>query len=69
MHYIVENKFTGYRAVIMPHRQMPAASTIRRHLRRAKAKDCCSITTITDMNGARYEAADLGDGLELHRIG
>jgi hypothetical protein len=51
---LISNSFTGYSATIRTKSQMPAVSTIRKHLRAAKASDCQSTTTIF-IDGAGYE--------------
>jgi len=66
--YIIENKFTGYRAEIKTA-CVPAVATLKKHLRAAKARDCRSTTTITNAKtGDRYEIADMGRGEKVLRL-
>lgn len=63
--FIVENKFTGYRAEIKTRNELPAVSTVKRHFRKSKASDCVSATTIKDNHGNGYDLADIGRGLQI----
>ncbi|HRW57946.1 MAG TPA: hypothetical protein P5185_09330 [Oscillospiraceae bacterium] len=60
---IIYNSFTGYRATIRTN-GMPAVSTVKRHLRKAKASDCMSVTII-EIDGIRHDLIDLGRGEQL----
>jgi len=60
---IIRNSFTGYAATVRSS-DYPAVSTIRKHLRMAKASDCRSVTTIY-CDGEGMDLADLGRGPEL----
>jgi len=62
----ITNSFTGYSAVIRTSGP-PAISTIKRHLAKAKARDCRSVTTIS-IDGRRHYLADIGRGLQLEAI-
>jgi len=64
---IINNSFTGYTATIRTA-GLPAVSTIRRHLRAAKAGDCRSVTTIY-CDGDGMELVNFGDGPELVKNG
>lgn len=52
---IIDNEFTGYRAVVRGRNGYPTDATIMRHLRRAKASDCRSWTRIRDQHGNRFD--------------
>jgi len=58
----IKNAFTGYWAII--RKNNPSVSTIKRHIRKSKASDCKSITTI-EIDGQLCELIDLGNGLEI----
>jgi len=60
---IISNSFTGYTATIRTTKT-PSISTIRKHLRKSKASDCRSITTIY-CNGIGLDIANFGNGAEL----
>lgn len=53
---IISNSCTGYSATIRTKGQ-PAIATIKKHLRRAKAKECTSITYIL-IDGVGYDFFD-----------
>jgi hypothetical protein len=59
----IYNTFTGYDVTITT-KDKPAISTIEKHLRKAKAKECGSITYIL-IDGLRHFIADVGRGKEL----
>jgi hypothetical protein len=60
----ITNAFTRYSATIRTH-GTPAISTIQKHLRKAKCRDCHSVTII-EINGIRHDLVDLhGRGLDL----
>jgi hypothetical protein len=59
----ISNSFTGYSATIRTNGK-PAVATVQKHLRKAKASDCQSVTTI-EIDGVRHDLVDLGNGLEL----
>jgi hypothetical protein len=60
----ISNAFTGYSATISTD-GAPAISTIQKHLRKAKCRDCQSITII-EIDGIRHDLVDLfGRGVEL----
>ena len=61
---IFRNSFTGYEATVRSASDYPSAATIEKHLRKAKASDCCSTTTIY-CDGEGMELIDLGRGMEL----
>jgi hypothetical protein len=61
---IIRNSFTGYTATVRSASDYPAVSTIRKHLRKAKAGDCRSGTTVY-CDGEGLDLADLGRGMEL----
>jgi hypothetical protein len=58
----IKNAYTGYTATI--RKSNPSIATIKRHLRKSKASDCQSITTI-EIDGHLCELIDLGKGLEI----
>ena len=59
----ISNSFTGYNATIRTN-GLPAVATVRKHIRKAKASDCLSVTLI-EIDGIRHDLHDLGDGLVL----
>jgi hypothetical protein len=59
----ITNGFTGYEATIYT-KDMPAISTIKKHLRESKASDCQSVTII-EIDGIRYDLMDHGNGVNL----
>jgi hypothetical protein len=59
----ITNEFTRYSATIRT-KSLPSVSTIKRHLRKSKAIDCKSITTI-EVDGQLCELIDLGNGLSI----
>ena len=61
---IIRNSFTGYKATVRSASDYPAVSTIQKHLRKAKARDCRSVTTIY-CDGEGMELVDFGRGMEL----
>jgi len=61
----ISNSFTGYEATIRT-KGLPAISTLRKHLRKAKASDCIS-ATIIKVDGAIMEIVDSGRGDQLVR--
>jgi hypothetical protein len=61
---IINNSFTGYKATIRAAADYPSVSTIKKHLRKAKGKDCLSVTTIY-CDGEGMDLVDMGRGLEL----
>ena len=61
---IIRNSFTGYEATVRSASDYPSVSTIQKHLRKAKASDCRSTTTIY-CDGEGMDLADLGRGMEL----
>lgn len=63
---IITNAFTGYFATIYTV-GTPTISTIKRHIRRSKASDCCSVTCIS-IDGDSYEIQDLGRGPQIVAI-
>lgn len=65
---IICNSFTGYSATIKSANDYPALGTVRKHLRKAKASDCCSVTTIF-CDGEGMDIADFGNGPELVKNG
>lgn len=54
----IQNGFTGYKAEVKTT-GFPSISTIRRHLRMAKAADCQSVTTV-EIDGVEYDLAKTG---------
>ena len=62
----ISNSFTGYNATIRTN-GLPAVATVRKHIRKAKASDCQSVTLI-EIDGIRHELHDLGDGLALIQL-
>lgn len=60
---LIINDFTCYRATIRTV-GLPAVSTIKKHLRRAKATDCESTTRII-CDDVYMDLTDIGRGLEL----
>ena len=67
----ITNSFTGYSATIRHKGEMPAISTVRKHLRAAKASDCQSTTMVTQQSGGqtlRLEIVDFGNGPKLQYI-
>ncbi len=60
---VISNSFTGYSATIRTN-GIPAVSTIQKHLRKAKASDCKSNTTIF-CNGQGRDLANFGNGPSL----
>lgn len=68
--FIIENKFTGYRAEITTKGDAPALSTVKKHFRKAKASDCRSETTVREKEtGDRYVIANTGHGEEVVAVG
>ena len=61
---IISNSFTGYEATVRSASDYPSVSTIQKHLRKAKASDCRSTTTIY-CDGEGMDLTDIGNGLEL----
>lgn len=61
----IRNSFTGYSATIRHTGDLPAVSTVKKHLRKAKAGDCKSETKITSDDGQRIKLVDMGKGEEL----
>lgn len=61
----IKNDFTGYEATINHKGDMPALSTVKKHLRAAKASDCQSVTKIYADDGQQMEIIDRGHGEEL----
>jgi hypothetical protein len=64
----IKNKFTGYEANIFHKGELPAISTVEKHLRRAKSSECISHTEIFQIDGGRrflIELVDRGNGKEL----
>ena len=61
----IENKFTGFKKSYRT-KKFPAISTIQKHLRNSKCKDCTSSTSIK-INGELYALDDIGSGLELFK--
>ena len=59
----ISNSFTGYSATIRTNGK-PSVSTIQKHLRKAKASDCQSVTII-EINGIRHDLINLGRRLSL----
>lgn len=59
----ITNSFTGYSATITTKND-PAISTVKKHLRAAKAHDCKS-ETIIRVNGIRCAIINRGRGDEL----
>jgi hypothetical protein len=59
----ITNKFHAYSATIRTS-DMPAISTLKKHLRKAKPTDCGSITEI-HIDGIRYWIGDIGRGEQL----
>lgn len=55
----ISNSFTGYHAEIKTC-GFPSISTIRRHLRKSKAGDCKSVTTV-EIDGVEYELNKTGE--------
>lgn len=62
----ITNSFTGYSAEIKTA-GIPALSTIQKHLRKAKAKDCKS-QTIIRINGIRHSIEWIGGERTLAAI-
>lgn len=60
----ITNSFTGYSATIRTKGQ-PAASTIQKHVRKAKSRDCKSVTII-EIDGIRHSLDNIGRGLTLN---
>jgi hypothetical protein len=56
----ISNKFTGYSATIRANGK-PAVATVKRHLRKAKASDCQSVTII-EIDGIRHDFQETGIG-------
>jgi hypothetical protein len=56
----ISNSFTGYSATIRANGK-PAMTTVKRHLRKAKASDCQSVTII-EIDGIRHDFQDFGLG-------
>ena len=68
----IRNAFTGYESTINHAGEMPAISTVKKHLRAAKAGDCLSATKITQRDGDRtiqLDIIDTGNGERLVHIG
>jgi hypothetical protein len=65
---IIKNSFTGYEVTIRSASDYPSVTTIQKHLRKAKASDCRSITSIY-CDGEGMVLADIGHGLELVKNG
>jgi hypothetical protein len=63
----ITNSFTGYSATIRTA-NLPSVATIKKHLRKAKASDCHSVTTIY-CDGEGMDLIDTGRGKELVRNG
>lgn len=61
---VISNEFTGYKHVIRHQGKFPAVSTVKRHLRSAKASDCKSHTRIFQ-GDVPLELVDLGNGLRF----
>jgi len=59
----ISNNFTDYFAAILTNGK-PSVTTIQKHLRKSKASDCQSVTTI-EIDGIRHDLIDLGRGLTL----
>jgi hypothetical protein len=59
----IYNTFTGYDTTIKT-KNKPSISTLEKHLRKSKAKECGSITYIL-IDGVRHFIADVGRGKEL----
>ena len=74
---IIRNDFTGYSETIKHKGQKPASSTVKKHLRAAKASDCQSITrveqTFKEAEGQNrtviLEIIDTGNGERLEYVG
>ena len=76
---IIRNEFTGYRATITHKGKKPAVSTVKKHLRAAKARDCQSITRVEQTFDAIEEGQmprtvileiiDTGNGERLEYVG
>ncbi len=64
----IRNSFTGYEATIRSASDYPAISTLKKHLRKSKANDCISTTTIS-CDGEGIEIADTGRGEQIVKTG
>ena len=64
---IVSNSFTGYNKTIRHKEGFPAVSTLRKHLRAAKAKDCRSETQIllSEENGRTLQLDIVDNRVEI----
>jgi len=62
---IISNSFTGYIATIRHIGDLPAVSTVKKHIRKSKAKECTSETRIRSDDGQRIVMGNLGKGDEL----
>ena len=56
----IRNSFTGYAKTIRTNGK-PAVATVKRHLRKAKASDCQSVTMI-EIDGIRHDFQETGLG-------
>lgn len=68
----ISNDFTGYSKTINHKGEMPAISTVKKHLRAAKASECQSVTKITQQDGDRtiqFDIVDTGNGERLVCLG
>lgn len=61
----IKNDFYGYSATIKHKGEMPALSTVKKHLRAAKPKGCISYTKIISDDGHMMAIEDSGRGEEL----
>ena len=64
----ISNSYTGYSAEIMHKGEKPSISTVRKHLRAAKASGCNSTTMVTQQHGDQtlhLDIVDFGNGPEL----
>ena len=57
----ISNQYTGYHKTIRHKNLFPAVSTVKKHLRAAKASDCKSWTKITQQDGKRTIYLDIVD--------
>ena len=68
--YIIENKFTGYRAEVRTRAAAPSVSTLKKHFRAAKASDCRSSTTVKcAVTGECYCIINSGQGEKVVCMG
>jgi hypothetical protein len=60
----ISNSFTGHSATIRHTGDLPAVSTVKKHIRKSKASGCRSETKITS-DGQRVVMRNIGKGDEL----